>query len=830
MSGDSRNDGYPFAEIERKWQKYWRDHKTFHVEEDENVPPEKRKYVLDMFPYPSAAGLHVGHPEGYTATDIYCRYLRMNGYAVLHPMGFDSFGLPAENYAIKTGRHPRDITEENIATFRRQIQSLGLSYDWDREVSTHTPQYFRWTQWIFLQLHKQGLAYQASAPVWYCPALGTVLANEEVLQTEDGPRSSIGEHPVDRVPLKQWLLRITAYADRLLEGLDRLDWPESIKAMQRNWIGKSVGATIRFPLSYSAANDATREPSEALTVEVYTTRPDTLFGATYVILAPEHRLLEKICSPDRRERVRAYVEKARGKSDLQRSDLNREKTGVFTGAYAINPANNEKLPIWTADYVLISYGAGAIMAVPAHDQRDFEFAIRYRLPIRSIYAVTDESGNQSLPPLPYTGDGVMINSGEFTGLSAADGKKKITAWLEREGIGEAATRYKMRDWIFSRQRYWGEPIPLVHGPDGTVAPLDEEDLPLCLPETTNYTPAANAESPLAAASDWVSTEFPDGSGTMGKRETNTMPQWAGSCWYYLRYIDPHNTSELASRKKIDYWMPVDLYVGGAEHAVLHLLYARFWHKALYDIGVVSDDEPFARLVNQGMILGENGVKMSKSLGNVVNPDDMVRQYGADSLRLYEMFMGPLRMQKPWSTRGLVGIYRFLNRVWRVGTRELTNEQPPLATLKILHKTIKRVTEDTEELRFNTAIAQMMTFVNECYSSELLYRDIWEPFTLLISPYAPHLGEEMWRRMGHTSSLAYEPWPRWDEAMIADDTVTIVAQVNGKIRARFAVESGADRAKLEELAYREEAIQRRIEGREVVKCVVVPDKLVNIVTR
>jgi len=809
---------YPFAEIEKRWQAYWEENKTFRVTEDPSVPVEKRRYILDMFPYPSAAGLHVGHPEGYTATDIYCRYLRMNGYTVLHPMGFDSFGLAAETYAIQTGTHPRTKTEENIDRFREQIKSLGFSYDWDREISTHRIDYYKWTQWIFLKLWEKGLAYVDEIPVWYCEALGTVLANEEVISTPEGPRSERGNHPVVRRPMRQWMLKITEYADRLLEGLEKLDWPESIKTMQRNWIGRSEGAQVRFPVA-----DGKGE------IEVFTTRPDTLFGATYMVLAPEHPLVDELTTDEQRAAVREYRDRARLKSDLERTELSREKTGVFTGGYAINPVNDESIPVWISDYVLLSYGTGAIMAVPGHDERDFEFAQTFNLSIIRVVAPEDDPQTTEELTEAMPEPGVAVNSEQFDGLRTAEVKNRITEWLEQKGAGEKAVNYKLRDWIFSRQRYWGEPVPMVDC-DGEYVPVPEDELPVKLPEVESYKPTGTGESPLAQVEDWVNASCPDGSGRTGRRETNTMPQWAGSCWYYLRFLDPDNENEFAAREKIDYWMPVDLYVGGAEHAVLHLLYARFWHKVLYDIGVVNTDEPFTRLVNQGMILGEGGVKMSKSLGNVINPDDIVRDYGADSMRMYEMFMGPLEVAKPWSTNGLAGVHRFLDRVYRLSERELVDDEPPEALLRLLHKTIRKVTDDTGSLAFNTAIAQMMIFVNELFKVEKRYRGLWEPFVLLLAPYAPHLGEELWSQLGHEPSVSRASWPQYDPALTVDEEVEIVLQINGKVRSRMHAPAGTDKAELERLALENERIQEWTDAKEIVKVISVPDKLVNVVIR
>ena len=811
---------YPFPDIEKKWQDYWETHEVFKATEDPSYPPEKRRYVLDMFPYPSAAGLHVGHPEGYTATDIYCRYLRMKGYNVLHPMGFDSFGLPAEQYAIKTGTPPRATTEENIDRMRGQIKALGLSYDWSREVSTHKADYYRWTQWIFLQLYKQGLAYMAEVPVWYCEALGTVLANEEVLLTDEGPRSERGNHPVERRPLRQWMLKITAYADRLLDDLEELDWPESIKAMQRNWIGRSQGANVVFPVA-EESRPADAKPGEPV-IEVFTTRPDTLFGATYMVLAPEHPLVDRITSEERRDEVEAYVEKSRLKSDLERTDLAKEKTGAFTGAYAINPVNNERIPVWISDYILLSYGTGAIMAVPAHDQRDFEFAETFGLPIIPVVETPEEHD----PTVAFTGDGVAINSGQFDGLTTPEFKRAIVEWLEKEGRGTRAVNYKLRDWIFSRQRYWGEPIPVVHCGD-EIVPLTEEDLPLTLPEVESYQPSGTGESPLAKVEDWVSTGCPT-DGSPAKRETNTMPQWAGSCWYFLRFLDARNSEAFASRKAIEYWMPVDLYVGGAEHAVLHLLYARFWHKVLYDIGAVNTKEPFLRLVNQGMILGPDGQRMSKSRGNVINPDDVIAEYGADTLRLYEMFMGPLPQEKPWSVQGIMGVHRFLDRVWRLSDRQIADEDAPEALERLLHKTIKKVEEDTENLEFNTAISQMMVFLNEAFKEEKLYRSNWERFLLVIGPYAPHLAEELWERIGNSPSISKVAWPSWNPEMVKDEEVEIVIQINGKVRSKMMLPADLSRDELEKRAMAQDKVREYIDGKEIRRVIVVPNRLVNIV--
>ncbi|WP_027409589.1 leucine--tRNA ligase [Anoxybacteroides tepidamans] len=797
-------------EIEKKWQKYWEENKTFKTTEDD----AKRKfYALDMFPYPSGAGLHVGHPEGYTATDILARMKRMQGYNVLHPMGWDAFGLPAEQYALDTGNDPAEFTEKNINNFRRQIKSLGFSYDWDREVNTTDPNYYKWTQWIFLKLYEKGLAYIDEVPVNWCPALGTVLANEEVI---DG-KSERGGHPVIRKPMKQWMLRITAYADRLLEDLEELDWPESIKEMQRNWIGRSEGAHVHFAID---GHDET--------FTVFTTRPDTLFGATYAVLAPEHPLVEKITTPEQKEAVEAYLQQIQSKSDLERTDLAKEKTGVFTGAYAINPVNGEKLPIWIADYVLMSYGTGAIMAVPAHDERDYEFAKKFHLPIKEVVAGGDVTKE------PYTGDGEHINSEFLNGLNKEEAIKKMIEWLEANGKGEKKVSYRLRDWLFSRQRYWGEPIPIIHWEDGTMTPVPEEELPLVLPKTDEIKPSGTGESPLANIEDWVNVVDPK-TGKKGRRETNTMPQWAGSCWYYLRYIDPNNSEQLADPEKLKKWLPVDIYIGGAEHAVLHLLYARFWHKFLYDIGVVPTKEPFQKLFNQGMILGENNEKMSKSKGNVVNPDDIIESHGADTLRLYEMFMGPLEASIAWSTKGLDGARRFLDRVWRLFVEENGELNPKIVdqaegdTLeRVYHQTVKKVTEDYEAIRFNTAISQLMVFINEAYKAPVLPKAYMEGFVKLLSPVCPHIAEELWEKLGHTNTIAYEAWPAYDEAKLVEDEVEIVVQVNGKVRAKLHVPVDASKEQLEQIAMEDEKIKEQIEGKTVRKVIAVPGKLVNIV--
>ena len=847
---------YPFSEIEPKWQKYWDDNKTFRVTEDKNFPKEKRMYVLDMFPYPSAAGLHVGHPEGYTATDIYCRYLRMNGYNVLHPMGYDAFGLPAENYAIKTGTHPKTTTNANIEHFTKQIKSLGFSYDWDRCVSTCEPEYYKWTQWIFLQLYKKGLAYEAETPINWCPSCMTGLANEEV---KDGKCDRCGAE-VTHKTIRQWILKITEYADRLDSDLEGLDWPESVKAMQHNWIGKSTGAEVTFTVA-----DKDGKPTEN-NLTVYTTRCDTLFGATYMVVSPEHKIISKITTAEQAEAVKAYQEAAAKKSDLERTDLNKDKTGVFSGSYAINPVNGKLIPIWIADYVLISYGTGAIMAVPAHDTRDWEFAKKFNLPIIEVLKSEVDVQEQA-----WTEDGIHVNSEFLDGLNKQDAINKMLEFLEEKKIGKKAINYKLRDWVYSRQRYWGEPIPLVHCPDCGTVPVPEEELPLTLPEVKSYQPTGTGESPLAAIDSWVNCKCPK-CGKDAKRETNTMPQWGGSCWYYLRYLDPKNNDKFVSKEAEDYWMPVDLYIGGAEHAVLHLLYARFWHKVLYDLGLVSTKEPFQRLVNQGMITSfayqrknktlvpvdeveqkEDGnwyekatgekleqvvAKMSKSLKNVVNPDDEIRSYGADSVRMYEMFMGPLTMSKPWATQGIVGIHRFLEKVWALSEKPLADieingklEDKKLVSLrKTFAQTVKKVGDDTSSLNFNTAISQMMIFVNELSKFDAIPTAIWTDFVKILSPYAPHLGEELWEKLGNKKSIAYETWPTYNEEFLKDDTKEIVVMVNGKLRDKFEAAPGSDDETLKTMAFDREGVKKHTDGKEVVKVIVVKDKLVNIVVK
>ena len=847
---------YPFENIEPKWQKYWELNKTFRAKEDSKIPPEKRKYILDMFPYPSAAGLHVGHPEGYTATDIYCRYLRMKGFNVLHPMGFDSFGLPAENYAIKTGTHPSTTTHANIEKFTQQIKSLGFSYDWDRVVSTCEADYYHWTQWIFLKLYEKGLAYEAQTPINWCPSCLTGLANEEVKEGRCERCGAIVTHKT----IRQWILKITEYAERLLEDLDGLDWPESVKIMQRNWIGKSEGAEVTF----NVADKDGKESGEKLTV--YTTRCDTLFGATYMVVSPEHPLIEKLTTADQKKAVEEYREQAAKKSDLERTDLAKDKTGVFSGSYAVNPVNGKLIPIWVADYVLISYGTGAIMAVPAHDTRDWDFAKKFNLPIIEVLKSEVDVQKQA-----WTEDGIHVNSEFLDGLNKADAIAKMLEWLAEKGVGKKAVNYKLRDWIFSRQRYWGEPIPLVHCPDCGTVPVPEDQLPLTLPNVKSYQPTGTGESPLAGIDEWVNCKCPK-CGKPARRETNTMPQWAGSCWYYLRYLDPQNTKAFCSKEAENYWMPVDLYVGGAEHAVLHLLYSRFWHKVLYDCGLVSTKEPFQRLVNQGMItsfafqrknktlvptdevdqkadgtyfekatgepLEQIVAKMSKSLKNVVNPDDEIKAYGADSVRMYEMFMGPLTMSKPWSTQGIVGIHRFLEKVWAVSEKPLNNtditgkleDKALVALRKTFAQTVKKVSNDTDTLNFNTAISQMMIFINEASKFESLPRAMWSDFVKLIAPYAPHLGEELWEKLGNKNTIAYESWPTFNEDFCKDDTKQIVVMINGKKRDTFEAAPGTSQDDLKAAALALEGVKKFTDGHEIVKTVIVPDKLVNLVIK
>ncbi len=849
--------------VEPKWQKYWFENQMFKAEDFSEKP---KMYVLDMFPYPSGAGLHVGHPEGYTATDIVCRFKRMQGFNVLHPMGWDAFGLPAEQYAVETGTHPSITTKNNINNFRSQIQSLGFSYDWSREINTTDPNYYKWTQWIFLKLHKKGLAYLDEIPVNWCPALGTVLANEEVI---DG-KSERGAHPVIRRPMKQWMLKITEYAERLLNDVEELDWPEGIKEMQRNWIGKSTGAEVDFKLAKSSN-----------IIRVFTTRPDTLFGATYMVLAPEHPLVGIITAPDKKNDVSAYKKLAAKKSDMDRTELNTEKTGVFTGSYAINPVSNDEIPIWISDYVMMGYGTGAIMAVPAHDTRDFEFARKFGIKIKAIIRPDENEANKENIEINdvlsgnacWTGNGVLIDSANETGLdinnlSVNDSKRTTIEWLKNSGLGKKTVNYKLRDWLFSRQRYWGEPFPVVHMDDGEIRLINENNLPVSLPEIDDFKPLGTGESPLAKAQEWLEYTDPD-TGQKGKRETHTMPQWAGSCWYYLRYIDPDNNLEAWDKAKEKYWMPVDLYVGGAEHAVLHLLYARFWHKVLYDLGLVSTNEPFQKLVNQGMILGtsykdsrgalartdlvkeEDGkfyhieteeelvefpAKMSKALRNVVNPDDVIAEYGADSFRLYEMFMGPLEAVKPWNTKGVEGLRRFLQRSWRMIIDEdgeiaknINDEELDKEQLRILHATIKKVTKDLETLNINTAISQLMIFLNAFSKYKTTNCGAIEIYVKLLSPLVPHFAEELWQRLGHNQSIAYEPWPTYNEEMTKENEVEILVQLKGKPKARIMMPADISKEDMEKMAMENESVRGIIGGSTVTKIICVPGRLINIIS-
>lgn len=804
---------YDHKTIEKKWQKFWKKNETFKADLNKD---QKKYYALDMFPYPSGQGLHVGHPEGYTATDVMSRMKRMQGFNVLHPMGWDAFGLPAEQYALKTGHNPKDFTNKNIDHFRDQIQSLGFSYDWDREVNTTDPKFYKWTQWIFEQLYKKGLAYESEIMVNWAPDFmgGTVVANEEV---EDG-KTKRGGYPVYRKPMRQWVLKITAYADRLIDDLDLVDWPESVKEMQRNWIGRSEGASVFFPV---VGDEDTK-------IEVFTTRADTLFGASYVVLAPEQELVDQLTTSEYKAEVEKYKEEASRRSDLERTDLNKDKTGVFTGSYVINPVNGEKLPIWISDYVLASYGTGAVMAVPSGDQRDYDFATKFDLPIKPVIEGTDVSEGA------FDGDGKHINSGFLDGLNIADAKQKMIDWLEEHDAGHKKVNYRLRDWIFSRQRYWGEPIPVIHWDDGTTSLVPEDELPLELPKTDNIEPSGTGESPLANVEDWVNVY--DENGRHGLRETNTMPQWAGSSWYWLRYTDPHNDEEFASKEALDYWSPVDLYVGGAEHAVLHLLYARFWHKVLYDLGLVPTKEPFMKLVNQGMILGSNHEKMSKSKGNVVNPDDIVDQYGADTLRLYEMFMGPLEESVPWDEKGLHGANKWVQRVWRLLMDDNNHLRDRVSTFndgkltKVYNQTVKKVTEDYERMHFNTAISQLMVFVNEAYKVDDLPVEYMKGFVKMIAPIMPHMAEELWSQFGESDTITYQPWPTYDPKALVEDEVEMIVQVNGKVRAKIKMAKDTDRDEAQQLALANEHVKKFTDGKDIKKVIVVPNKIVNIVAK
>ena len=804
---------YDHKTIEKKWQKFWKKNETFKADLNKD---QKKYYALDMFPYPSGQGLHVGHPEGYTATDVMSRMKRMQGFNVLHPMGWDAFGLPAEQYALKTGHNPKDFTNKNIDHFRDQIQSLGFSYDWNREVNTTDPKFYKWTQWIFEQLYKKGLAYESEIMVNWAPDFmgGTVVANEEV---EDG-KTKRGGYPVYRKPMRQWVLKITAYADRLIDDLDLVDWPESVKEMQRNWIGRSEGASVFFPV---VGDEDTK-------IEVFTTRADTLFGASYVVLAPEQELVDQLTTAEHKAEVEKYKEEASRRSDLERTDLNKDKTGVFTGSYVINPVNGEKLPIWISDYVLASYGTGAVMAVPSGDQRDYDFATKFDLPIKPVIEGTDVSEGA------FDGDGKHINSGFLDGLNIANAKQKMIDWLEEHDAGHKKVNYRLRDWIFSRQRYWGEPIPVIHWDDGTTSLVPEDELPLELPKTDNIEPSGTGESPLANVEDWVNVY--DENGRHGLRETNTMPQWAGSSWYWLRYTDPHNDEEFASKEALDYWSPVDLYVGGAEHAVLHLLYARFWHKVLYDLGLVPTKEPFMKLVNQGMILGSNHEKMSKSKGNVVNPDDIVDQYGADTLRLYEMFMGPLEESVPWDEKGLHGANKWVQRVWRLLMDDNNHLRDRVSTFnddkltKVYNQTVKKVTEDYERMHFNTSISQLMVFVNEAYKVDDLPVEYMKGFVKMIAPIMPHMAEELWSQFGESDTITYQPWPTYDPKALVEDEVEMIVQVNGKVRAKIKMAKDTDRDEAQQLALANEHVKKFTDGKDIKKVIVVPNKIVNIVAK
>jgi len=810
---------YNHKEIEAKWQKYWSENNTFQTSEND----KPKYYVLDMFPYPSGSGLHVGHALGYVATDIVARFKRMKGFNVLHPMGWDAFGLPAEQYAIKTGTHPKKTTEENVSNFKRQINQLGFSYDWEREINTTDPNYYKWTQWIFLQLYNQGLAYQEEVAVNWCPELRTVLANEEVV---DG-KSEIGGHPVYRTPMKQWMLRITKYAESLLEGLNDLDWPENIKELQRNWIGRSEGVEINFSIK-----DSSEDP-----IKVYTTRPDTLFGATYMVIAPEHPLVDKIVSEEQKTAVKDYVEVTQKKSDFDRTEVNKDKTGVFTGSYAVNPLSKEEMEIWVADYVLISYGTGAIMAVPGHDERDWDFATKYKLPIKEVV----EGGDITKGAFTEKGNALIVNSEHpetlsINGLTVEEAIAKTIEYIEKKGLGEGATNYKLRDWLFSRQRYWGEPFPIIHTDNGPET-IKEENLPVILPEVENYKPSDSGKSPLSNVNDWVEVKD-ENDNIVGLRETNTMPQWAGSCWYYLRFTDPNNHDTSWAKDKEKYWMPVDLYIGGQEHAVLHLLYARFWHHVLHDLGLVSTKEPFKKLYNQGMILGDDGTKMSKSRGNVVNPDDIINEYGADSMRLYEMFMGPLNKSKPWNTKGLQGCYRFIKKLWGIIVDEEGNLSskitedvtPDKETLHLHHATVKKVGDDIEYLHFNTAVSQLMIYCNHLQKCEKISKDLITDLVKVAAPFIPHLSEEFWSLLGNKNTLAYEEWPGYDEALTQSDEVTIAVQINGKLRANIALAKDSDEKTAVDTALSVEKVSNYTSAGSIVKTIYVPNRLLNFVVK
>ena len=811
---------YDHKSIESKWQKFWLENQTF---KSEDISANKPKYyVLDMFPYPSGAGLHVGHALGYVATDIVARYKRMKGFNVLHPMGWDAFGLPAEQYAIKTGTHPKETTQQNVSNFKKQINSLGFSYDWSREINTTDPNYYKWTQWIFMQLYNKGLAYEQEVAVNWCPELKAVLANEEVVNG----KSDIGGHPVVRLPMRQWILKITDYAESLLDGLDDLDWPENIKELQKNWIGKSEGVELGFEID--GHND---------TINVYTTRPDTLFGASYMVLAPEHTLIHSIVTDEQRSKVEAYIDETKKKSDFDRTEVNKDKTGVFTGSYAINPFSKEKIEIWIADYVLISYGTGAIMAVPGHDERDWEFASKYNLPIVEVV----EGGDVSKAAFTAKGDAKIINSSNdktlsMDGLSVDRAIKEAILFIEKNSIGRATVNYKLRDWLFSRQRYWGEPFPLIHK-DDSVELIQEKDLPVMLPEVENYKPSDDGKSPLSLVKNWV--EVKDESGNIiGLRETNTMPQWAGSCWYFLRFTDPKNENEAWSKEKENYWMPVDLYIGGQEHAVLHLLYSRFWNHVLYDLGLVSTKEPFKKLYNQGMILGDDGTKMSKSRGNVINPEEIMDEYGADSMRLYEMFMGPLNKSKPWSTKGLQGCYRFVKKLWSIlvdengnlSTKIIDNDEGDKDTLFLHHQTIKKLGEDIENLHFNTAVSQLMIYCNHLQKCDTVSKKLIEELVIILSPFVPHIAEEFWSLLGHSQTISYQSWPQYSEDLIQLDEVTIAVQVNGKLRANINVAKDSNESDVISEAMSLENVKKFTSEGNIVKTIYVPNRLLNFVVK
>ena len=811
---------YDHKSIESRWQKFWSENQTF---KSEDISTNKPKYyVLDMFPYPSGAGLHVGHALGYVATDIVARYKRMKGFNVLHPMGWDAFGLPAEQYALKTGTHPKETTHQNVSNFKRQINSLGFSYDWSKEINTTDPNYYKWTQWIFMQLYNKGLAYEQEVAVNWCPELKAVLANEEVVNG----KSDIGGHPVVRLPMRQWILKITDYAESLLDGLDDLDWPENIKELQKNWIGKSEGVELGFDID--GHNDI---------INVYTTRPDTLFGASYIVLAPEHTLIHSIVTDEQRSKVEVYIEETKKKSDFDRTEVNKYKTGVFTGSYAINPFSKEKIEIWIADYVLISYGTGAIMAVPAHDERDWEFASKYNLPIVEVV----EGGDVSKAAYTAKGNAKIINSSNdktlsMDGLSVDQAIKEAILFIEKNSIGKATVNYKLRDWLFSRQRYWGEPFPLIHKND-SVELIKEKDLPVMLPEVENYKPSDDGKSPLSLVKNWV--EVKDESGNIiGLRETNTMPQWAGSCWYFLRFTDPNNSNEAWSKERENYWMPVDLYIGGQEHAVLHLLYSRFWHHVLYDLDLVSTKEPFKKLYNQGMILGDDGTKMSKSRGNVINPEEIMDEYGSDSMRLYEMFMGPLNKSKPWSTKGLQGCYRFINKLWSIlvdengnlSSKIIDSDEEDKDTLFLHHQTIKKLGEDIENLHFNTAVSQLMIYCNHLQKCSTVSKKLIEELVIILSPFVPHLSEEFWSLLGHAETISYESWPQFDEELIQLDEVTIVVQVNGKLRANINIDKDSDEKDVVAEALSLDNVEKYTSNGSIIKTIYVPNRLLNFVVK